>query len=224
MKHYPSIYLIPSRLIPAARSYPLHVHLIKSLVHLMNHTRTYIPLAPHILQIINTGLSPPYRSKSSTLKPLDLDTVIRAPQQYLKTRVYGETLIEEACFLLADYLATQPVQGSIAFPELAVPILVALRKALKSARNTPKARSGKEIAMTRALVERIEESVRWVEKQRARVKFGPCHLDQVKSWEAELRVDQSPLAKHVKLARKMREKRKALVEKGRKGEDELLED
>ena len=36
--------------------------------------------------------------KGGSLRPLDLDTTLRAPQQYLKTRVYAEGVVDAAAF------------------------------------------------------------------------------------------------------------------------------
>ena len=98
------------KLISNSRSYPYHFHLIKSLIHLVRHTHTYIPLSPYLLPIITSTLSSG-KPKPSTLRPLDMETNIRAPQQLLRTRVYGEGLIEEATYLLGDYLSTRPIMG-----------------------------------------------------------------------------------------------------------------
>ncbi|TFY76896.1 hypothetical protein EWM64_g7117 [Hericium alpestre] len=77
------------KLISNARSFPFHFHLLRSLIHLSRHTRTYIPLAPHLLPILTTLLATS-KPKASTLRPLDFDTTIRVPQQYLGTRIYTE--------------------------------------------------------------------------------------------------------------------------------------
>jgi nucleolar complex protein 2 len=191
----------------------------------MHRTRTYIPLSQYLLPILTTSISPTYgRLKPSTLKPLDLETSVRAPQQYLKTRVYSETLAEEAAFLLAEWFSSRPVQGSIAFPEISVPVLVVLRKALKTARNAPKGRGGKEAAVIKALVDRVEDSTRWIEKKRSSATFGPAQLDEIFAWEKALNIEDSPIFKYLSVQRKTREKKRQLVEKARKGEDEMLED
>ncbi|KAG5650968.1 hypothetical protein H0H81_010357 [Sphagnurus paluster] len=216
------------KLISTSRSYPFHLHIIRSLLHLTKHTETYIPLSPYLVPILTATLAPSSRPKSSTLRPLDLEVQIRAPQQYVKTRVYYDGILEESAFLLAEWLASPAVQGSIAFPELVVPIVVLLRKALKSARTgSSGAGSGKDQALVKVLLERIEESSRWIEQRRKNVSFTPGKLGDVAQWEQELRsgkVADSPLGKYLKVQRKTREKRRKLVEKARDGEDEILEE
>ena len=158
-------------------------------------------------------LAPPSRPKSSTLRPLDLDSHIRVPQQYAKTRILYEGLLEESSYLLAEWLATEAVHGSVAFPEIVVPILVQLRKSLKDAKSVQG--SGKNQGVVKILLERIEESARWVEGRRNNVTFAPGNTENVDEWERDLktRVTDSPLSKFVRIQKKARENRQKLVEK-----------
>ena len=129
--------------------------------------------------------------------------------------MYNEGLVEEGAYLLAEWLASKPVHGTIAFPELVVPLVVVLRKALKSAKSPSHSKnvSGKDVGVVKGLVERIEESSKWVEERRSRVRFGPGMLGEVEDWEDNLKIDETPLAKYLKVQRKAREKRNQLVEK-----------
>ena len=198
-----------TRLITATRCFPFHLNILRSLIHIQRHTSTYIPLLAYLLPVITPALSPSSRPKSSTLRPLDLETHIRAPAQYHRTRIYLMSVLEEATFLLAEWLSTQSVQGSIALPEIVVPLQVVLKRALK------KASGGREAAVVKGLVERVEEAVQWVEGRRRGVKFGPKMLDEVRAWERRVReeLDEAPMVKYVKMQRKIREKRRKLVEK-----------
>ncbi|KAF9234590.1 Noc2-domain-containing protein [Melanogaster broomeanus] len=212
------------KLISNSRSYPFHLHIARSMLHLSRHTNTYIPLSPYLLPVISSQLTPSGKPKPSTLRPLDFDSNIRAPAQYLKTRVYMEGLVDEAAFILAEWLACTPVHGSIAFPEITVPVVVSLRKTLKSAKTKSKGGTGKETGVVKGLVERIEDSVKWIEEKRKGISFAPGKMSDVERWEANLKVEDSPLAKYVKVQRKARVKRKNLIDKAVKGEDEILDD
>ncbi|KAJ7041198.1 Noc2-domain-containing protein [Mycena alexandri] len=217
------------KLIPNSRSYPFHLHVIRSLLHLTRHTHTYVPISPYLLPILTSTLAPSSRPKPSTLRPLDLEVQIRAPQQYLKTRIYSEGLVEEAVYLLAEWLASAPVHGSIAFPETVVPVVIMLRKSIKAAKtgSASSASSAKDVGLVKALLERVEESARWVEQKRKGVVLAPSKLGDVREWEKGLvaNVDSdSPLGKYVKVQRKTRERRQKLVDKARQGQDEILED
>ncbi|KAF7297154.1 Noc2-domain-containing protein [Mycena indigotica] len=213
------------KLIPNSRSYPFHLHVLRSLLHLTRHTHTYIPLSPHLVPILISTLTTSSRgsknSASSTLRPLDLEVQIRAPQQYVKTRVYSDGLVEETSYLLAEWLVSGPVHGSAAFPEIVVPVTVALRKAIKTAKGT------KELAVVKGLLDRVEESARWLEQRRQKIHLAPNNMGAVREWERgllESLEDESPLGKYVKMQRKTRERRRKLVDKARQGEDEILED
>ncbi|KAK0201018.1 Noc2-domain-containing protein [Desarmillaria ectypa] len=210
------------KLISSSRSYPFHLHIIRSLLHLTRHTQIYIPISPYLLPILASTLSS--SSKSSTLRPLDFEVQIRCPQQYQKTRVYAEGLIEESSFLLAEWLSTAAVQGSIAFPEIVIPVLVTLRRSLKAARVG--SGSGKELGAVKTLIERVEESARWIESRRKNLKIAPARLGDVDAWQDEVKskVGDSPLARYVKVQRKAREKRRELVEKAHEGKAEILSD
>ncbi|TFK47222.1 Noc2-domain-containing protein [Heliocybe sulcata] len=213
------------KLISASRSYPFHLQLVRSLLHLIRHTGVYIPLAPYLVTIINTAVSPSHSRKASTLRPLDMETSIRAPQQYLKTRVYAEGLAEEATYLLAEWFGTRPVVSSIALPEIAFPVVTSLRKAIKGSKGAgSRGPSGKDVGVIKGLIERVEENVKWTEQKRKDVTFAPGKMTEVEAWESNVKIDQTPLAKFVKVQRKTRENRRKLVEKARVGEDEILEE
>jgi len=164
-----------------------------------------------------------------------MESHIRAPAQYLKTRVYAAGLVEETIFILAEWLGSRPVHGSVAFPELVVPVVVALRRALKNCKEL-----GKEGGMVKGLVERVEESAKWVDRLRSGINFGPGRMGEVEQWEVNVKIEESPLGKYLKVQQKTREKRKRMVDKVRMphhpaqeplissqanhGEDEILED
>ena len=154
------------------------------------------------------------------MKTLDLETLIRAPSAYNRTRVYNQAVLEESIFLLLEWAAAPHVQCSIAFPELLVPLLASLRRGLK------KAAGGKEAGVVRGLVERLEEGAKWITQKRKSVDFGPRELARVRMWEKDVEedIDEAPLEKYLRMQRKVREKRRKLMEKARTGEEEILEE
>jgi len=143
---------------------------------------------------------------------LDFEATLRVPQQYLNTHVYSENLAHEAAFLTAEWLSVRAVHGSIAFPEIVVPIVASLRRALKTVHRGPKVS-----ATVKTLVERIEESAWWSSQRRAGVNFAPGKTAAVDLWEADLEVDDAPLIKYTRVLRKTREKQRKLVDKVRVG-------
>jgi nucleolar complex protein 2 len=71
------------------------------------------------------------------------------------------------------------------------------------------------VGVVKGLLERVEESSRWVEERRKGVRFTPRLLAEVEDWESRVKVEESPLGKYIKVQRKTREKRRLLVEKVR---------
>lgn len=208
------------QLISAGRSYPYHLHIIRSLIHLSKHTGTYIPLVPQILPILEYSMSPSTSGKTSTLRPLPLETSIRAPAPYMKTRVYAETLSEEATYVLAEWLALPQIQGSIAFPEITIPISIVLKKTIKNSKAT------KQVNSAKTVLERMNETAMSVDDARRKVQFAPRDLDKVKDWERELRgkLGETPISKIVNVLRKAREKKNKLLQKAKDGSDEILDE
>ena len=101
------------------------------------------------------------------------------------------------------------MQSSIAFPEIVLPLLVMLKKSLK------RSSGGKPVALVKTLVERIEEGVQWVGTRRETVTFAPGMGDEVESWERNVKLDETPLRKWMRVQRKSREKKQALIDKVR---------
>ncbi|KAG8997246.1 Nucleolar Complex 2 protein [Tulasnella sp. 427] len=203
---------------PGMRHYPLHLHLIRSLLHLIRHTKTYIPLAPYILPILTAPLSPStkFLPAKEKLKPLDLSVAIHVPSGYMKTRILAESIVDEASFLLAEW--AESLQGSIAFPELMLPVTVTLKRSVR------KSKGGKNAMHVKTLVERIEDGCKWVESKRANVRFAPGDGREVDAWEGSIDIEDSPVAKWVKVQRKARAVREEMKRKAATGEGEMLDD
>ena len=208
-----------NRLIPMPRYFPLHLQITRSLLALTQHTQTYIPLAPPLLAILTSATSVS-KPKSSTLKPIDLEFTIRAQTQYLKTRIYVEVLVEETCYLLAEWGAVS--QSSVAFPEIITPIIVALKRNIKESK-AAKGGATKAVSGIKTLVERLEEGAKWVKERRAKVAFAPADRSEVDRWQQSVKVTETPVGKYATVLRKAREKRRALLEKAREGKGEYVD-
>lgn len=126
--------------------------------------------------------------------------------------MYADALIDELVFLLTEYYGA--LATSIAFPELVLPAIVALR------RHAKKAASGKAATQVKQLVERLEANARWIEQRRESVEFGPNKRDKVDRFLANEEVEKTPMGTHVKLQRKLRDAKKATMERAlHAGED-----
>ncbi|KAL2017661.1 hypothetical protein VTK56DRAFT_1875 [Thermocarpiscus australiensis] len=214
------------RLIPTALYFPLRFQLVRSLLRLSRATDTYIPLAAALLEVLNSAemKKPP---KSSTLKPLDFATAYKAPKSYLRTRVYQDGVGEQVVELLAEFFVLWA--RSIAFPEFALPVVVALKRWLKEARGRKKKqgqgsggggnKNAKLASSVALLVQKLEANARFVEERRAKVEFAPRDRAQVDAFLKDLEWERTPLGAFVVSQRKLRAERLKVMEEARR-EDE----
>ena len=156
--------------------------------------------------------------KSSTLKPLDFDTSIRAPKSYLRTRVYQDGVGEQVAELLSEFFVLWCKH--IAFPELSVPVVVSLKRWLKqvSAR-TGGNKNSKVSQMILLLVQKVEANARWIEERRVHVTYTPRNRAEVETFLKDVSWEVTPLGAFVKTQRKLREEKAAILEEGRREEE-----
>jgi len=205
------------RLIPTSVYFPLRFHLIRSLLRTSRATGTYIPLASPLLEVLNSAemKKPP---KPSTLKAFDFSVAYKAPKSYLRTRVYQDGVGEEVVELLGEYFLLWST--SIALPELALPLIIQLKRWLKQARSkTNGNKNQKLVASLVLLVQKLEANGKFIEEQRAKVDFAPKNRSQVENFLKEYDVGKTPLGAYVIGQRKQRAQRAKMLEEARK-EDE----
>lgn len=216
---YPVVQIIigAMRLIPTASYFPLRFQLIRALLRLSRATGTYIPFASTLLEVLNMAemRKPP---KTSTLKPLDFNTSIRAPKSYLRTRTYQDGVGEQIAELLSEFFVLW--SKHIAFPELSVPIVVMLKRWLKQASaRTGGNKNTKVNQMILLLVQKVEANARWVEERRANVTYTPRNRAEVETFLKDVSWEATPLGAFVKIQRTLREERAAILEEGRREEE-----
>ncbi|KAI9872166.1 MAG: Nucleolar Complex 2 protein, partial [Pleopsidium flavum] len=234
---YPAVQLTlgAMRLIPTAQYFPLRFHLVRSLLRLSRSTGTYIPLAPALLEVLNSAemKKPP---KPSTLKPLDFTTSIRAPKSYLRTRIYQDGVGDQVAELFAEFFVLWT--KTIAFPELALPVIVMLKRWLKSVSSSPSHSSSsshhpkitdsanrqsnknsKLNTTLHLLIQKLDSNSRWIEQRRAKIDFAPSDRAQVDAFLKDVQWESSPLGAFVVGMRKAREERERVLEEGRRVEE-----
>lgn len=210
------------RLIPTAQYFPLRFQLTRALLRVSRATGTYIPLASSLLEVLTSAemRKPP---KSSTLKPLDFNTAIRAPKSYLRSRTYQDGVGEQVAELLSEFFVLW--SKHIAFPELSVPVVVALKRWLKqvSARNGGN-KNGKINQMILLLVQKVEANARWIEERRLTVSYTPRNRTEAENFLKNVDWEATPIGAFVKTQRKLREERAAVLEEGRREEEKRREE
>ncbi|KAI9810601.1 MAG: Nucleolar Complex 2 protein [Pycnora praestabilis] len=205
------------RLIPTAQYFPLRFHLIRALLRISLATGTFIPLASALLEVLRSAemKKPP---KASTLKSLDFSTSVRSPKTYLRTRVYQDGVGEQVAELIAEFFVLWT--KSVAFPELAVPVTVMLRRWVKEVSNKSTGnKNGKVNSAIVLLVQKLEANGKWIEARRAKIDFAPNDRAGVEGFLKDVDWEKSPLGAYVVGQRKTREERARLVEDGRRDEE-----
>lgn len=207
------------RLIPTATYFPLRFQLTRSLLRLSMATSTYIPLAAPLYEVLNSA-EMRKAPKSSTLKPLDFDTIIRVPKSYLKTRTYQDGIGEQVQELLSEFFGLW--SKNIAFPELALPVVVMLKRWLKDVNNrAPGAgnKNQKVNGLIQLLVQKIDANVKFTEEKRAKIEFAPNNRKQVADFLDDLEWEKTPIGAFLVGQRKIREEKAKMLEESRKDEE-----
>jgi nucleolar complex protein 2 len=205
------------RLIPTAQYFPLRFQLIRSLLRISSATSTYIPLAPALVEVLNSNeMKKP--SKPSTLKALEFSTTIRATKAYLKTRVYQDGIGEQLAELLSEFFVLW--SKNIAFPELALPVTVMLKRWVKTmSKKGGGNKNGKVNSLMALLVQKLEANAKWVEEKRVKVDFAPNDRAGVEGFLKDVEWEKTPLGAYVSGQRKSRDSKAKMLEEARKTED-----
>lgn len=156
--------------------------------------------------------------KPSTLKALDFNVSIRATKAYLRTRVYQDGIGEQVAELLSEFFVLWT--KNIAFPELALPVIVMLKRWVKAmTKKSSGNKNNKVSSLLGLLVQKLEANSRWVEEKRNKVEFAPNNRAGVEGFLKDVEWDKSPLGAFVAGQRKSREQKQKMLEDARKTED-----
>lgn len=205
------------RLIPTATYFPLRFHLIRSLLRLSRATGTYIPLSSALLEVLSSAemKKPP---KPSTLKPFDFNTNYKCQKTYLRTRVYQDAIGDQVTELMSEFFVLWST--SIAFPELALSVVVMLKRWLKEAQNKNSGnKNGKVNGQLVILVQKIEANSKWIEEKRVKVEFAPNNRAGVENFLKGFAWEGTPMGAFVVGQRKQREEKRKLIETSRREEE-----
>lgn len=205
------------RLIPTSQYFPLRFQLVRSLLRISSATSTYIPLAPALLEVLNSA-EMKKMPKPSTLKALDFNTNIRATKAYLRTRIYQDGVGEQVVELLSEFFVLW--SKNIAFPELVLPVSVMLKRWVKTmAKKSSGNRNAKINSLLALLVQKLEANSKWVEERRAKVDFAPNDRAGVEGFLKDVEWEKTPLGAFVIGQRKTREQKEKMEEAARKTQD-----
>ncbi|KAK6456068.1 Noc2p family-domain-containing protein [Scheffersomyces xylosifermentans] len=186
------------RLIPTAQFFPLRFYLIRSLIRLSQSTGVFIPIFPLISEILtSTAMTKP--PKGSSLQAVDFDHNIKVNQAYLGTRVYQDGLCEQFIELTSEFFGLY--SKSIAFPELATPAVLSLRRFVKKSKNT---KFNKQLQQ---LIEKLNANAVFITGKRSNVEYGPSNKSEVQLFLKELDWEQTPLGQYIVVHRQAKEEK-----------------
>ncbi|XP_073826382.1 nucleolar complex protein 2 [Musca autumnalis] len=172
------------RLIPTAQYFPLRFHCLQSLIELAKNTNTFIPVLPLILEVLRSNT---FNKKhtSVSMKPLQFTCILRLNKGQLAENGFRDEVVEQVCGLTLEFLAYE--SNSLAFCDLAVHTVTALKSYLKECRNANYSRKIKQ------LVDKIAENTKFIEQERRKITFGLKDTEQIRAWETQVRNKGTPL-------------------------------
>lgn len=152
------------------------------------------------------------KPKPSTLKPMDFSITIRASKSYLRTRTYQDGLAEQIVELFSEFYVLY--SKSVAFPELAIPTIVMVKRFMKKSRNA------KFNSSLHLLVSKLEANAMFIQEKRGAIDFAPGRKTDVEKFLKETEWEQTPLGAYVVSQRKVREEKRRMLEESMKEERE----
>ena len=197
--------------------FPLRLQLVRAALRAGGAAGAFVPAAPLLLDVLG---SPALRRRgaATALAPLDFEVVLRAPKAYVGSRAFRDGLGEQVVEVLGELFARWA--KSVAFPELALPVVVVLKRWLRDVNDRAKGnRNGKVNAAVALLVQKVESNARWIEERRRKVDFAPNNRSAVEAFLKDEDWEKTPLGAFVVAQRKMREERKKVMEEGRRADE-----
>lgn len=182
---YPLVSIITGtiKLIPTAQFFPLRFHCVQTLVQLSKETRTFVPVLPFVLEVLNSNTFNRKHTNVS-MKPLNFSCLLRLNKKQLLENGFRDEAVEQIYSIILDYLAHESY--SLAYPDLVVAPTLQLKRFLKD-HNTKYNRKLKQ------LLDKIEENARFMNKERNSFTFDLKDASAIAAWEVKLRNKGTPL-------------------------------
>ncbi|KAF9913524.1 Nucleolar Complex 2 protein [Lobosporangium transversale] len=195
------------RLIPTSTYYPLRFQIIRNLLQLIENTGTFIPLAPFLFEVLESGeMKRPGRK--GTLKPVEWDLGFKCSKDYKGSRVYQDGVGEQVYELMTEYYAL--FSTSISFPELAIPAIIQLKRFIKK---SSLVKLTKQFA---GLVDKLEQNSRYVEAERNKGDFSPNDATGVSAFLKYQDKEKTPLGSYWKGVKRSVMAKRKMIEEARK--------
>ncbi|KAI9293477.1 Noc2-domain-containing protein [Neoconidiobolus thromboides FSU 785] len=190
------------RLIPSPKYFPLRLNCIKALLALTHKTTVYIPISPYLIEMLESSEFQ-RRASNSTLKPFNLNLVLKAPKEHLGTKTYQDMLSDEIHECLLAHLAS--FSNSIAFPEITLPLIHYLKRFKKASKNM------KINKLLENILLKIDATTITIQKHRSQLDFAPSDVEKMKAFVDSVSSDDTPIGQYYTKYLEMKAKKEALL-------------
>lgn len=203
------------QLLRSVKHTPTRLHIVKMLLDISEERDTYIPLAPILLEILETQ-SLSISRKAATGKPPNLSFTLKLSKAQIGSRSSQTSILNSTMELLLRLLTSY--SHCISFPELAFPIITRVRKVMKK---TPLTWLKQHL---RQIVDKTEDVSRSITHDRSTVTFGPKDAEMITAWEQQYRQRPNALKKFLETWKKVQLQTEPLPSNREDEEDEEDED
>ncbi|CAG9467298.1 unnamed protein product [Pedinophyceae sp. YPF-701] len=170
------------RLIPTPRYFPLRLRCARILNRVLEATKTYAPVGRLLQDMLTySGFKKKLKTgaKGSNASSADLAMVLKVSKKSVDTAAFQVASIEGILEGLVNFLAIHA--GSVAFPELAFPILRDLKSFVKDAKLDRVRKPVKEV------ITAVERNIEFIGQQRQSVTFSPKDVEEADKFEEEMK-------------------------------------
>lgn len=182
---YPLVNIIYGaiKLQPTAAFFPLRFHCIQMLIQISKETRTFIPVMPYIIEILNSNTLNT-KAKVASMKPITFICLLRLNEKQLGETGFRDETFENIYSTILDYMAHESY--SLSYPELCVMPISVLKKKLKDF-------NSKYSQKLKVLTQKLEENERFINVERKSFVYELKNFAAVSAWETKLRNKGTPL-------------------------------